>query len=136
MPAAAVQSAIAARLAGSWTTTPIRDLNVMGEAPDDGSPFVEVQYPVANENQITVGSPGANVFRESGAFRIILFVRRGVGVQEGLGWMDTLRALFRGQNFSGVTTYAPSPPALDDRNDDGNYWILSTSVPYYFDQLA
>src|ERR1700736_428413 len=111
-----VVDAVAARLAANWTTTPIVDDDAGGQAPWDGSPYVTVEYPVALENQITVGAPGNNVFRESGAFRIKLVCQTGTGLSQPLLWIDQLRAIFRGKQFSGVTTYAPSPGIVDNSN--------------------
>lgn len=136
MASKAVMDAIAARLAASWTATPVDTLNSVGDPPADGSPFLTVQYPIASEEQITVGAPGNNVFRESGVIRFVLSIQRGLGVDQGMSMVDMLRVLFRGKQFDGVTTWGASPPVLDDRNDSGNYWTLSLVVPYYFDLFA
>lgn len=132
----AVVDAVEARLAANWSATPYFGLNGGGEPPADGTPFLEVQYPVANTEQISIGSPGANVWREIGAIRFVLSIRRGQGVAQGLGYADTLAALFRGKQFNAVNTWGPSSPVLDDSNDRGNYWTLSFVVTYYFDYLG
>jgi hypothetical protein len=131
-----VVDAVAARLAESWTLTAIIDDDSSGMGTGDGSPYVTIEYPVSVENQITVGSPGNNVFRESGAFRIVLTSQIGIGISQSLDWIDRLRAIFRGKQFSGVTTYAPSPAAIDNSNYVGGKFIVSSSVPYYADLFA
>lgn len=136
MASAAVVTAVEARLAANFTRCPVVSLNLLGTAPDDGSPFLTVQYPVANGQQQSIGSPGANVWREDGAFRLILNIRRAQGVTEGMQWADELAALFRGKQFGGMSTWAPTSPVLDDSNDNGNYWVLSFVVPYYADILG
>lgn len=133
MASKVVMDAVSARIGGTWNGYPVFDPNTVGDPPADGSRFLAIQYPVANENQITVGSPGANVFREDGAIRFVYSIPRGVGVGDDIGLLDGLRALFRGKQFAFVTTYAPSSAVLDDSNDNGNYWKLSFAVPYYFD---
>lgn len=135
MASKAVVDAVEARLTSYWTATPFIGFNTQGAAPTDGSEFLSVQYPVANGEQITIGAPGNNLWREEGVIRFVLNVKRGVAgaVGQGLGWADTLASLFRGKQFSHVSTYAPSSPILDDSNDVGNYWQLSFAVPYYTD---
>lgn len=40
----AVVDAVESRLAANWTTTPIIGVNLKGESPADGFPFLTVQY--------------------------------------------------------------------------------------------
>lgn len=136
MASSVVVAAVKARVLANWTRAPLIDFNVQGYTPPDGSAFLVVQYPIANNEQITIGTPGSQLWRETGMIRFVLSLRRTVGLTEGLGWMDELISVFRGQKFSSVNTWAPSSPHLDDSNDLGNYWILASVVPYYFDVLA
>lgn len=138
MASKTVVDAVKARLAANFTAVPLLVDNVDSAGPDDGSPYLELQFPVANEQQITVGAPGRNVFREEGAFRLVLSVRTGDPLDQALTWIDQLRALFRGKQFAGVTTYAPSPAVQDDRAfvAGGTRVLLSTAVPYYADLFA
>lgn len=136
MPLKLVVDAVEARLAEGWTKCPVVGINLTGNTPKDGSPFVQVSYPVANGEQLTVGAPGQNVYRETGAFRLVVNARRGRGVADGLAWADELAALFRGKEFGGIQTFAPSSPVIDDRNDEGNYFVLSFAVPYQADILG
>jgi hypothetical protein len=131
-----VVDAVSARLAANWTATAIVDDDTTGQGTGDGSAYVTVEYPVAVENQITVGSPGNNVFRESGAFRIKLICPTGTGLSQPLAWIDQLRAIFRGKQFSGVVCYAPSPGVIDNSNYAAGKFIISSSVPYYTDLFA
>lgn len=136
MASQAVIDAVAARLAASWTTTPMVVDDTTGQGTPDGAPYVTVEYPVARENQITIGAPGANVFRESGVIRLVLVSMTGGGLGQPISTMDALRALFRGKQFAGVTTYAPSPPAVDPTNYQGGRFKITSAVPYYFDLVA
>ena len=141
MASLAVINAVEARLAALWTPLalcPVIGVNLQAQAPADGSPFLQVQYPIANGEQISIGAPGTNVFRETGAIRFVFATQRLAGLQTGLGWCDTLSAIFRGKKFNAngsanVNTWAPSSPIVDNNNDDGNYWLLSFVVPYYID---
>ena len=138
MASKAVVDAVEARLGPSWTAAdgsvlPVFGINTSGDTPSDGTPFIATQYPVANGEQITIGTPGTQVWREEGAIRFVLNIARGAGVAQGLQWADELATLFRGKQFGGVSTWAPTSPVLDNSNDVGNYWTLSFVCPYYTD---
>jgi hypothetical protein len=137
----AVMIAVAARLGSPWSsadgsTVPVFDPNTTGETPADGSPFVTIQYPVALSEQKSIGAPGSNVWRETGAIRFVVSVARAGGVSQGGRWCDEIAILFRGRQFASVNTWAPTSPVLDDSNAIGNYWLLTFAVPYYFDFLG
>jgi len=136
MASAAVVTAVETRLAANWATCPIRTINEDATPPADGGAFLVVQYPVANEEQMSIGSPGANVWREEGAFRIVIHGERGQGKDTYLGWADTLRALFRGKTFDGVQCFEASPATEDQTNEDGNYYKLSFAVAYDYDLIG
>ena len=136
-----VVDAVEARIGATWSdgagnSLPVFGVNQQGTPPADGSSYIVIQYPVSNADQSTIGALGANVFREEGAFRIVVNAMRGAGTAQGLGWADQLAALFRGKEFGGVVTLAPSPPAIDDSNDLGSYFALSVVVPYNYDLLG
>jgi hypothetical protein len=142
MASKAVVDAVESRLGATWTVVstidatstdiPVIGVNTLGTPPADGSSFIEVQYPVANEIHVGMAAVGNRTFRESGAFRLILSIPRGQGIAQGLDWADQLRVLFRAKQFSGVSCLAPNPAFIDNSNDTGNYFVLSIVVPYYF----
>ena len=138
MASKAVVDAVKARLAANFTRCVVLVDNVDTRGPVDGSPYLDVQFPLANENQITAGTPGRNVFREEGAIRLVLSIRLGDPLDNALAWIDELRALFRGVQFAGVTTFAPSPSVQDNAAyvAGGTRVLLSTAVPYHFDLFA
>ncbi len=136
MSSASVMSAVAARLAANWTHTPIIGPNLGGSVPADGSAFLAVTYPVSDETMISAGAPGSNLFREEGAFRLVLAVPAGLGLDPYLAWIDELRAVFRAVTFSGVLTWEAPPASIDDEADDGGYLRLSIAIPYRFDILG
>ncbi|WP_425105486.1 phage tail terminator-like protein [Ancylobacter sp.] len=136
MASADVMKAVKLRLDGFWTLTPISYPNEVFETPIDASPYLEVQYPIANEGPASIGAPGANVQREEGVIRFVLYVERGTGVVTGTEWLDDLRRHFRNQDFGPVRTYQASPPVTDDRNADGNYWSISAAIVYEADFIG
>lgn len=136
MAGAAVVTAVSARLAANWAATVIVDADETDSGPSDGSAYVTIEYPVSQENQITIGAPGNNVFRESGAFRIVLNSQSGQSTAQALAWIDQLRAVFRGKQFSGVTTFAPSPGIINNSNYQAGRFVISCAVPYQYDIFA
>jgi len=131
-----VQTAVNARLTANWAATTLITPNSTSETPTDGSSFLTVQYPVANSEQVGLASVGNRNYREEGVIRLVLSVPRGQGNAQALTWCETLRTLFRGASFSGVRCWEASPPVENNDNEDGQYYVLSVSVPYYFDVIA
>jgi hypothetical protein len=137
MALAAVVNAVSARLGATWSGLKVQGPNTIEDAPDDGSPFLALQFLVANTEQISFGAPGSNIWREEGVFRIVVNAARDqAGAAQALAWADDIAALFRGKQFGGVVTFAPSAGPLDDRNDNGNFFQLSVAVPYQFDLIG
>ena len=136
MPSKAVYDAVKARLDENWSDLPVVYPDTWGEGPEDGSAFVAIQFPLASSEQMSTGAPGANVWRETGAIRFVVNSIRGEGLVDGLQYCDDLADLFRGKLFDGVTTWAPSPPVIDDRGDMGNYQQLSFTVEYQYDLIG
>jgi len=136
MPSASARTLLDARLAAGFTRCPIKDVNEDFSVPDDGAAWVVAEYPSSQEEQISIGVPGANVFRETGGMLVTLNAPRGDGLGTALAWIDEIRDLMRGRQFSGVTTYEASPAVIDDMNDNGLYFVVSTVVTYTFDRLG
>lgn len=131
-----VVSEVAARLAANWSTTPIIGLNTQGETPADGSPFMLVDYPLADVERMSIGT---RLYRETGGFRLVLHIERGSGIATGLTQSEALAAIFRDQKFGAglaVNTLAPGSPIIDERNESGAYVRLITVVIYTFDYQA
>jgi hypothetical protein len=139
MASVAVMAAVEARVATYWSGAYV-SLNVTGDAPADGTAFLTIQFPLANAEQISVGAPGANIYREEGGIRFVYAIPRGQGVTYHQGLLEALLAYFRGAKFSSggvnVKTWAPTSPVFDDSNDNGKYWLLTAAVPYYADVLG
>jgi hypothetical protein len=131
-----VVDAVRARLAANWSRTPVFDENSEGSTPVDGSNFLQVQFPFSTNERVSFGAPGANTYREEGAFRLLLNVQRGSGGVTGRQWADELAALFRGKHFDGVETFAPDSASSDDANENGNYFTYAVVVPYRFDYIG
>lgn len=128
MPAAAVEAAFRAKLAADWTTSVVIGINGVTEPPETGNAFLVVQYPVVNgEKPVLHGK-----YLEEGAARLVLNVRSGLPLETVLPWADSLATLFREYRIPGFETFTPSPPILNDANDDGNWFELAVIVPYRY----
>jgi hypothetical protein len=136
VPSPQVRTAVAAYIAAHWSRAPDIPINTTGEPPADGSSWLTVQYPVGIETHIGMAAVGNRTFREEGTIRLVFAGPRGEGQDQAEQWLEELRTLFRAAQFGGVTCRAPSPAVESDRNDNGPYWIISSSIPYYFDIFA
>jgi hypothetical protein len=132
MASLAVMTAVENRIASAWLHAPVIYPNTKSAPRGDGGPFLTVSYPIAEETQISLGAPGSNLFRETGAIRFLLSVPFGSGLKRWDPWIGELRALFRAQTFDGVVTWEAPPPA-SRRGDDASRWEISFAVPYRYD---
>lgn len=132
MASAAVVAAVKARQVAGWSTTDVYYPNETFTPPADGkTAFVQIDFPVAQSDQASLGAPGANRFRDLGTIRFVINVEKGAGIDLATQYADELGDLFRAQVFTGVITYAPSPPVY--LGVDGNYAAWSVTVPYKYD---
>lgn len=138
MASKAVHDAVIALIEGAWgNTTPIIKPNQEGETPTDGGAFLTIQFPVATEEHIGMAAVGNRTFRENGAIRLVLSTPRGEGIDQALTRIETLRnALRANDSVPHLKLLFPSPAFLDDGNDSGSYFVLSSVCEYYFDNFA
>jgi hypothetical protein len=129
--AKAVFDAVQARLQAHWTATVIIDYDTQAYPPDlDG--FVVHQYPVVNGVKPVLN----RVFWEEGGLRLVLNVRRGIGLAQGLDWSMELAALFREVKSGGVQFFEPSGPIIDDNIEEGDWISYAIVVPYRYEFLS
>lgn len=124
-------TAVEARLEAEWTLCPIISINdAEATLPENGLPWVALQYPVADTRRAAVNQ---RVYLEEGVIRFVLHMERGEGIARPLQWANQLAGLFRDRQFDGVRTKVPASPFVDDTNDTGNYFVVSVVVPYTFE---
>lgn len=140
MSSSAVRTAVRARLATNWNTTPIYNVTNEFPNPTEETAFVALEFPGGFEEQASIGSPGSNIWREVGTFMIHVLVPAGTGESTALGYADTIRTIFRGQQFDGVRCYAADPPAsgagAGPIDLDGNWYGVTVTVDYDYDLLG
>lgn len=132
MPSAAVETVFRTRLAANWNAANgvILGVNGVSEPPHNGEPFLLIHYPV-----VSASRPALTRRRfEEGAARIIWNVPKGWLPETALPIADTISAMFRGDNLvvDHVEFFEPSPPIINDDNDEGNYYELAVIVPYRY----
>jgi hypothetical protein len=71
---------------------------------------------------------------EEGAARIVYNAQVSSGLPGPLAKADAIAAAFRGDRLivSGVEMFEPSPPIINDDNEEGNYFELAVIVPYRY----
>lgn len=130
MATKAVVDAVLARLAEQWAACPVLTAATQSQTPGDGSPFIVVQFPVANVERMTLNQ---RRYREEGAFRIVILTDRNAGWGLPLTWADQLSSIFRDRTFGGIRTQVPGSTPLTDDNDDGLYNRTSFAIPFTHD---
>ena len=133
----AVKDAVEARIDLSFSGCERIGLNGPGSTAGGDGPYLTIEYPVAHSEQLTFGAPGQNLWREEGAFLIVLGEVRGVGTDGVMAWAEELAKLFRGIQIlepdCTIQCWAPGSPALDDGDGDGKWFEIRFAVPYTAD---
>lgn len=137
-----VRSAFLDRLKNSWEKAADYDVvditNIHIDRGEDSSSWVAVEFPGGQEDQVSVGSPGDNLHRESGIVNIYILIESGQGANAELPALESIRNLFRAQRFADVECFAADPPSTTDKISpatiQGNWYILGTTIDYSFDR--
>lgn len=128
-----VEEAVEDRLRANWTNCAIFTENMETLVPDDGTCFLMLQFPVSDPERFGITD---RLYREVGAFRIVIAIEAGAGTAKLREWGEELRDLFIDQTFDGVTTQVPGDPFTDDRSDRGPYFVGAMVFPYTFNFTA
>lgn len=128
------------RLTANWATTPIvSDTWLVDDdekPPADASYWVALDFPGAVEEKITVGSPGSDIFRESGVFQVHVFGPAGGGDVLLRTYAETIRGIFRAQTFESIRCYGADPPLIGLGHEDGRWLRATVAVEYEHDLLS
>ena len=133
MPAAVVEALVTARLNTYLAGSPALAVNLvppnMVAPPSVGNGFVVVQYPVVNGSKPVL----ERHYLEEGGILIVINLRRSIDIEQALELSDEIASLFRDRHLgSGLETFAPSTPSINDTSDDGNWFSLNVIVPYRY----
>jgi hypothetical protein len=127
MPHKSASDAIRARLAANWTKSAILGVNADMEPPTDGSPWVRVTFPVANDDKLALGPR----YRDGSSAFIAVATEIAIGLEKSSEWCSEIAAIFRNHKFDGVDC-AFAAPTINEGRDQGSYWIASVVVPYRY----
>jgi hypothetical protein len=138
-----VRAAVKDRMEISWEHTGTYDIepditNKHIDRGDDDSPWAAIEFPGGTEDQISVGSPDDNIFRESGIFNVYVLVESGSGTGVALPLLESIRKLFRGKEFAGVECHSADPATTTDKISpatiQGQWYIMGTTIEYEYDR--
>lgn len=127
---------IATLVANNWSHCPIRDFDSSFAVPSDRSAFAELTYPVrADEEMISIGDPGNNVFRMSQAFMFCVYAPMNDTKSTWRSRLNTFRSVFRGYSgLSGHLRMIEAPGiAFHASTDYPGYFAMSIAVPFTYD---
>lgn len=130
MASRAVEDAIEAYLNSNWThlnECPVFVENKDSSTPDDGTPFLVLQFPLSTVRRVCVSHP---LYREEGSFRIVINVERGEGTDKIRQYGEELADLFRDKQIGPAFCRVPTEPFTDDQSDQGNYFVGSQVFPF------
>lgn len=133
MPAAVVDALVTARLRAFLDDTPpafaisLLPPNMVASPSSADAAFIVIQYPVVNGSKPVLNRH----FQEEGGIRIVVNVRREIELDQALALSDDIASLFRERDLgSGLRTFAPDTPIINDTSDDANWFSLAVIVPY------
>ncbi len=136
MSSVAAFTVIEAYLRAAWTDTPLAFENETWPLTDDPGAFVYVEITADLLAQETVGSPGANLWREVGEVRCYVLVPNGTGSTAARTIAGDLAALFREVEIDGVQFGDLSIGAADAGETDGNYWRMGVVANWWRDDIT
>ena len=124
--------AIESRFSTMWgATTPISWENARFEQTA-GTSFVHLNVFGGRSFQASMGDVSNRLFRDPGQIEITIFTPIDDGPGPGLDLADSVAAIFRAVEFSGVLTFAPRI-GRPESTDNGNWYSTTVLTTYQFD---
>lgn len=131
MSFATVTRDIEARLAANWATTVI-DMNENADFTPPGydTPYVKLRILNESTERKNIGNPGLH--RTMGTIAVNVFTPKNTGTRTGQGYAETIGALFRDQQFNGITCREAH---VTDIGEYEGRWQTNVLIPFYWDAL-
>ena len=126
MSFANTQKYIESRFSTYWTATPIAWQNVEYE-PTSGTSYVEFGVFEADSQIVSLGTL---LYRNPGLISVNIFVPLNDGLQTAKGYADSIKTIFAGQNFNGITCRAASVTSLGEQS---GWHVVNVTVPFFWD---
>lgn len=125
----AENTAIESRFYDNWgSTTDIKYDNV-DFTPPANEAFVELQIHNGDATAVSTGS--SVLYRSPGIISVNIYLPLNAGTKTAKGYTDTIAAIFRGQQFSGITCRAASVTRIGEL--DGKF-VYNISIPFFRDE--
>lgn len=129
----AQHNAIRTRFNTQWaSTTPIKWANVPFDPPNDDA-WVELSVGDAGAIQASMGDPGNNTYRHTGAVTVMIFTPSGQGDKEALELADQAAAVFRAWQSGGIL-FRPAPFIRRIGTKD-NWFQVNVVCPFQRDDV-
>lgn len=131
----AFRTRLAAHVTTAAITFPIKDLTNTTEDPDVTTGFIALEFPGGNEDQLTTGAPGDNIWRERGQVTVRVYAPLGHLRDTAEAAAEALRNLFRADRFSAgsrVIRIVDAAP-MGGGQDEGGLWAESVALGYRTD---
>lgn len=119
---------IESRFSSAFTACSVKYSNV-NFRPVPGTAWAELHVIVADSQHAEVG---ASLHRNVGLISVNIYEPRGHGTAEGKYKADKAAAVFRSQQFDGITCYSPKVVEVGEIEE---WYVINMSVPYYRDEV-
>lgn len=106
--------------------------NVQTTSPAPGKPWVRCRLQLENSVQETLGAPGARQYRRDAAVWCWCFVAANSGTTLLNGMIDTLRTMFEGVTFSGISPRGAVRTVTTGAN--GQWYEVAVIAPVMYTQ--
>ena len=125
----AERQAIESRFYNNYTATDVKYDNVE-YTPTPNRPFLE--FEIHDGEQLPISTADTILYRNVGIISMNLHVPINTAAQTGMGYADTAAAVFRGQQFSGITCRGASITRIGEFDQ---WFIINISIPFFRDEL-
>jgi len=120
--------AVESRFAAAFTACNVKYSNVDFQ-PVAGTAWAELRVVVADSVHAEIGT---GLHRNAGIISVNIYEPRGTGTAQGKYKADLAAAVFRSQQFNGITCRSPKVVEVGEVNE---WYVINMSVPYYRDQV-
>lgn len=131
-----VQAAVRSRIEAVFSYAPLVFKNEGVDVPETAFVYVEL---IVEDAEIIAygGGRGNNLQRTNARIEAHVFIPVGEGVNQGLGWAETIAAIFRGTRLDDISCFDAEVFPMDGLSENGRFaHVATTIVSLYFDKAA
>lgn len=101
------------------------------DANGNPRPFIWGEIRSLRADRLSGDGRTKSLIQDEGFVRFHVMVPRGTGTDAAYALAEGLAAIFRVKSFGGVQTLAPTPAEGGAETEDGNFFGVSFSVPFW-----